>query len=290
MGGSYIALECAGFLTELGCETHVAVRSILLRGFDRQCAEKIGSVMHDFGTDFLYETTPTKIVEGADGRLEVTLYSAKTKKTWVETYDTVVYAIGRTADTRGLNLAAAGLKANAMGKFVTDDEERTNVPHIFAIGDVLEGRPELTPVAIKTGELLARRLFAGSKIKMDYDLVPTTVFTPTEYGCCGLSEEEAIARHGEENVEVTPTHPPTLLLLHPHPPPQSIRFPSPALPTYKPPTHPTHLSPGLPERVYDAGVCGDPPRTPPETYGRGWDERPFSHVPGEARLPQEGAE
>lgn len=202
VGGSYIALECAGFLTELGCEVHVAVRSILLRGFDRQCAQKIGAVMRDYGTDFLYDTTPSAIAKRADGRLEVTLFNTHSNQSHTETYDTVVYAIGRSADTPGLNLEAAGLKSNALGKFVTDEEERTNVPHIYAVGDVLEGKPELTPVAIKTGELLARRLFAGSKVLMNYDLIPTTVFTPSEYGCCGLSEDEAVARHGEENIEV----------------------------------------------------------------------------------------
>jgi thioredoxin reductase (NADPH) len=80
--------------------------------------------------------------------------------------------------------------------------EQTNVPHIYAIGDVLAGRPELTPVAIAAGKLLARRIYGGATDGMDYDKVPTTVFTPMEYGCCGLSEEDAIARFGGENVEV----------------------------------------------------------------------------------------
>uniref|UniRef100_I2CP09 Thioredoxin reductase n=2 Tax=Nannochloropsis gaditana TaxID=72520 RepID=I2CP09_NANGC len=202
VGGSYIALECAGFLTELGNEVHVAVRSILLRGFDRQCAEKIGAVMQEFGTEFLYQTMPTHIAKTEDGRLKVSFRHTGTQAEHSDIYDTVVYAIGRNPDTAGLNLKAAGVALNGGGKFVTDKEERTNVPHIYAVGDVLEGKPELTPVAIRTGELLARRLFAGSKKLMDYDLVPTTVFTPTEYGCCGLSEEDAVDRYGEANVEV----------------------------------------------------------------------------------------
>ena len=64
------------------------------------------------------------------------------------------------------------------------------------------GTPELTPVAIKAGELLARRLFAGATQTMDYALVPTAVFTPFEYGCVGLNEEDAVAKYGEDNVEV----------------------------------------------------------------------------------------
>ena len=68
-------------------------------------------------------------------------------------------------------------------------------------GDVAEGRPELTPVAIKAGEMLARRLYGGSAARMDYSAVATAVFTPVEYGCVGLSEEAAHAEYGAENVE-----------------------------------------------------------------------------------------
>ncbi|KOB67986.1 Thioredoxin reductase, partial [Operophtera brumata] len=81
-------------------------------------------------------------------------------------------------------------------------EQSTNVPHIFAVGDVLEARPELTPVAIHAGKLLARRLFAGAAQQMDYENVATTIFTPLEYGCVGLSEESAIDRHGADAIEV----------------------------------------------------------------------------------------
>jgi thioredoxin reductase (NADPH) len=76
------------------------------------------------------------------------------------------------------------------------------VPNIFAIGDVVSGKPELTPVAIAAGRLLARRLFGGATIGMDYSKIPTTVFTPLEYGCCGLSEEQATEQLGAGNVEV----------------------------------------------------------------------------------------
>lgn len=79
------------------------------------------------------------------------------------------------------------------GKIVAETEQ-TNVGNIYAVGDVLDGRPELTPVAIHAGRLLARRLFGGASQLMDYDNVATTVFTPLEYGCVGLSEEQATQR------------------------------------------------------------------------------------------------
>ena len=85
-----------------------------------------------------------------------------------------------------------------------DEAERTNVDSIYAIGDVLDDKPELTPVAIQAGKLLARRLVGADDKLTDYVNVCTTVFTPLEYGCCGLSEEDAIQQYGEGNIEVLP--------------------------------------------------------------------------------------
>lgn len=111
-------------------------------------------------------------------------------------------AIGRKIITDMLNLANAGITCLPNGKFKANDDESLDKPHIFACGDVLDGRLELTPVAIEAGRRIARRLFAGSTKLMNYDTIPTTVFTPLEYGCCGLSEEEAIKRFGNDNIEV----------------------------------------------------------------------------------------
>ena len=80
--------------------------------------------------------------------------------------------------------------------------EQTNVPHIYAIGDVQQNKEELTPMAIQSGRLLAQRLFGDSKEKADYINVATTVFTPLEYGCIGLAEEDALKIYGEGNIEV----------------------------------------------------------------------------------------
>jgi len=92
------------------------------------------------------------------------------------------------------------------GKIYTNEKDQSNVSHIYAIGDVAEGRPELTPVAIQSGILLAKRLFAESQVLTDYVNVPTTVFTPLEYGCVGLSEEAAIEKYGEADIEVYHTN------------------------------------------------------------------------------------
>lgn len=118
-------------------------------------------------------------------------------------FDTVLFAVGRKALTDDLKLENAGVKQlPGSDKLVVDKFERTNVNHIYAVGDVLNERPELTPVAILAGRLLARRIFGNSTELMDYDDVATTVFSPLEYAAVGLSEEKAIEKHGEDNIEV----------------------------------------------------------------------------------------
>merc|ERR1719397_178875 len=159
--------------------------------------------MADQGCTFHMKCSPTKMERTEDGRIKVTWMNSQSESgvECSDVFDTVMLAVGRNADTKKLGLETAGVKTAANGKFDCV-QERTNVPHIFAIGDVVNGGQELTPVAIQAGNLLAKRLFTGSSLQMDYDLVPTTVFTPLEYGACGLGEEEAIERYGANNIEV----------------------------------------------------------------------------------------
>lgn len=204
VGGSYVALECAGFLTGFGHDTTVMVRSILLRGFDQDVAERIGAYMEKHGTKFIRPATPSAIEKKEDGKLVVTFsHDGEEKK---DEFDTVLFAVGRRADTAQLNLDAAGVEVDDRNGKISVVNERTNVPHIYAIGDVLAGQLELTPVAIKAGKLLAERLYGGSQVAMDYVNVPTTVFTPIEYGCCGYSEQEAVDLYSEEGIETFLTH------------------------------------------------------------------------------------
>ncbi|KAF3689428.1 Thioredoxin reductase 3 [Channa argus] len=206
VGASYVALECGGFLAGLGLDVTVMVRSILLRGFDQDMANRAGADMEEHGVKFLRKYVPVKIEEleaGSPGRLKVTAKSTETDEIIKGEYNTVLIAVGRDACTDKIGLDKAGVKVNPKnGKIPVNDEEQTNVPHIYAIGDILEGKWELTPVAIQAGKLLAQRLYGGSTTKCDYINVPTTVFTPLEYGSCGLSEEKAIELYGEDNLEI----------------------------------------------------------------------------------------
>lgn len=205
VGASYIALECAGFLAGLGIDATVMVRSILLRGFDQQMAELIGAQMANHGVKFLRGQVPTKIElieQGTPNRLKVTSVN-ELGESIEEEYNTVLFAIGRDACTSTIGIENAGVMLNPKnGKVICDENEQSNVPHIYAIGDILDGKLELTPVAIQAGRLLAQRLFGNESRLTDYATVPTTVFTPLEYGCIGLSEEDAIAKYGAGDIEV----------------------------------------------------------------------------------------
>ena len=210
VGASYVALECAGFLHGLGFETTVLVRSVPLRGFDAQMAGLVVDHMRELGVEFVEGATPTSVERLDDGRKRVVWRGADGAEASAE-FDTVLLAVGRDAFTHKLGLDKVGVDVNPKSGKLPVQDETTNAPHVFAIGDVVDGEAldppsaltELTPVAIQAGRLLASRLFVdGFEGKMDYGLVPTTVYTPIEYGSCGLAEEDAIAKLGEKNVEV----------------------------------------------------------------------------------------
>ena len=211
VGASYVALECAGFINGVGFDTTVMMRSIPLRGFDQQMAGHIKTYMEETAKiKFLEGAVPTAVELTDGGRKKVT-WQLKDGTTASDEYDTVLLAIGRNVCTDAIGLDAAGVKVNPRsGKVPVSSTEQTNVPHIYALGDIIDGEAldppsaltELTPVAIQAGRLLASRLYGGGTRRMDYQMVPTTVFTPLEYGCVGLTEEAAIAAYGEANVEV----------------------------------------------------------------------------------------
>lgn len=202
VGASYIALECAGFLAGLGFDTTVMVRSILLRGFDRDMSDKIGDFMEGHtGVKFARGMVPSKFEKDANTGKTIVYVDGKE----YGLYDTVLLAIGRTGLAATLNLESAGLMEaeghwdKRSGKIVVDDKDCTPVPHIHAIGDIAKGRLELTPVAIQSGRLLVDRLYGGVTKLMDYKNVPTTVFTPIEFGTVGYNEDEAKESFPEEN-------------------------------------------------------------------------------------------
>ena len=206
VGASYVALECAGFLRGMGLDVTVLVRSILLRGFDQDIAEKIGKNMEEDGVTMIRPSVPTKVEQleaGNPGKLRVTGKRSDTGEEFTIDCNTILFAIGRDPCTNNIGLAAAGVNVDAdTGKIPVNQKEETNVPHIYAVGDILQNRLELTPIAIEAGRLLMGRIFGNETRLCDYAYAATTVFTPIEYGCVGYSEEKAVAVFGKENVDV----------------------------------------------------------------------------------------
>jgi len=135
VGASYISLECAGFLKGLGLDVTIAVRSILLRGFDRECSERIGTYMEDGGIKFKKEVTPSKLTKLESGQIKVD-FSDGTD----DTYDTVLVAVGRLADTDKLGLDQLGIKVNPKNLRILGKNEQTDCPNVYALGDVLDVR------------------------------------------------------------------------------------------------------------------------------------------------------
>jgi pyruvate/2-oxoglutarate dehydrogenase complex dihydrolipoamide dehydrogenase (E3) component len=172
IGAGYVALECAGFLSGLHQgEVVVLVRSVPLRGFDRDVVDRVLKYMRAGGTTILTEVSPLSIEKLESGKLRVEFSSGIT-----EDFDTVLAAIGRQADTLQLGLENIGVTVNPKnGKIICLDEQ-TSIPNIYAVGDVVDGAPELTPVAIHAGKLLARRLFSDVTQKMNYQVCKGNYF------------------------------------------------------------------------------------------------------------------
>jgi thioredoxin reductase (NADPH) len=120
-------------LAGIGLDVTIAVRSILLRGFDRECADKIGDYMVEHGIKFKREVTPTKLEKTESGQIKVTFSDGTTDE-----YDTVLAAIGRSADTEKLGLASAGVETNPKNGKVMAKYEQSACPNIYAVGDVLD--------------------------------------------------------------------------------------------------------------------------------------------------------
>lgn len=202
IGAGYIGLECAGFLRGLGFDATVMVRSVPLRGFDQQMATLVCEEMADRGVKFLNKTLPVSITKLEDGKLKVQYRTASNEEVHEDTFDTVLMAVGRRALTAEAQVEKAGVKVVPENGKIDAQDEQSNIPNIFAVGDILHEKPELTPVAVQAGKLLAERLYKNGKRLMDYQNVATTVFTPLEYGCVGLSEEKAHQMYGEDKIEV----------------------------------------------------------------------------------------
>ncbi|WP_456296522.1 glutathione-disulfide reductase [Vibrio sp. AK197] len=199
VGAGYIAVEIAGVLNALGSETHLFVRKESpLRTFDRMVIDTLVEVMEAEGPTLHTNSVPSTVVKESDGSLTLHFENGHSQNV-----DTLIWAIGRHPATDAINLQATGVETNDHGYIKVDAYQQTNVKGIYCVGDIMEGGIELTPVAVKAGRQLSERLFNNKPdAKMDYDLVPTVVFSHPPIGTIGLTETEAVAKYGEDQVKV----------------------------------------------------------------------------------------
>jgi len=185
VGGGYIACEFAGILNGLGVEVTQYYRGAqILRGFDDEARGIVAEGMRDKGVD-LHVGTNILQMEKRDGGIWVKSTTGREC-----TVDHVMFATGRTPNSAGLGLEDIGVEIGRWGEIVVDKYSQTNVPSIYAIGDVTN-RISLTPVAIREGAAFAETVFKGNPVAADHDLVPSAIFTQPEMATVGLSEEDA---------------------------------------------------------------------------------------------------
>ena len=194
LGSGYISVELAGVFNGLGSKTTVLVRKDgVLRSFDSMLAAELEAAMLASGMTLEKGVVPHELTKSAAG---IRVHAEDGRE--FGDFDAVVWAVGRAPNTADLNLEAAGVEMNGYGFVTTDDWQKTNVEHIFALGDVT-GRAALTPVAIAAGRRLADRLYGGmADRRLDYEKIPTVIFTHPPIGTVGLSEAEARARYGDD--------------------------------------------------------------------------------------------
>jgi glutathione reductase (NADPH) len=194
VGGGYIAVEFAGILNGLGVKTDLIYRGErLLKSFDPQCSEKVTEGMIAKGVN-IHLNTEVRSISGQESKLTVHLNNHQSLEAGI-----ALYATGRTANTQGLGLKNTKIKTQSNGAIVVDDYFKTAEPNIYALGDVID-RVQLTPVAIQESMLLLEQLYGESKPRMDYENIPTAVFSQPELATVGLTEQQA--RDKYSNIKV----------------------------------------------------------------------------------------
>ncbi len=194
VGGGYIGVELAGIAHALGCSVTLAFRGTTpLRQFDELLGQSLAQAMNASGIELLSEFKPKRVVRSEDGALSVDADDGRS----VRGLNAVLWAIGRTANAKSWG-DVAGIELDVRGFIRVDEYQNTNVAGVYAVGDVA-GRACLTPAAIAAGQRLSDRLFGGKPdSKLDYNDIPTVVFSHPPIATVGLSEAEARRRYGDQ--------------------------------------------------------------------------------------------
>ncbi|HBM2906496.1 glutathione-disulfide reductase [Rahnella sp. C60] len=198
VGAGYIAVELAGVLNALGSKTHLFVRKHApLRSFDPLLTETLVEVMNVEGPTLHTQAIPTAVVKNQDGSLTLKLEDGRE-----QTVDCLIWAIGREPANDKLNVEMAGVELDEKGYVKVDKYQNTNVPGVYAVGDNT-GAVELTPAAVAAGRRLSERLFNNKPDEyLDYNNIPTVVFSHPTIGTVGLTEPQAREEYGDDQVKV----------------------------------------------------------------------------------------
>ena len=199
VGGGYIAVELAGVLQALGSEVTLLLRGeTFLKSFDATLRDTLMEEMQRSGVNILTRIHMDRVEQDSDGKLALHCRDGSRHSG----YDTLIWATGRQPRTAELGLDAAGIETDDRGYILTDAQQNTSAAGIYAVGDVTP-RAALTPVAIAAGRRLADRLFNGQHdARLDYETIPTVVFSHPPIGTVGLSEEQARELYGAGGVKV----------------------------------------------------------------------------------------
>ena len=195
VGSGYIAVELAGVLHALGTDVTIFVRgNTLLSHFDVLMRDTLYREMLSTGINVLTNSPVQSVSKTSQGRIQVQCHNSQ----HYEGFDCLLWTVGRRPNVQGLNLEVTGVDTADDGAIITDAFQNTNVAGIYAIGDVTEHVP-LTPVAIAAGRRLADRLFnRQSNRHLQYENIPTVVFSHPPIGTVGLTEEQAKQKYGNE--------------------------------------------------------------------------------------------
>jgi glutathione reductase (NADPH) len=193
-GGGYIANEFAGIFNELGVQVTLVNRSDrILRGYDAQIRDRLLQISMIKGIRFLFNAPIDKVVKESSGALSVHMPDGPVE------CDALMFATGRIPNTEGLGLQSAGVELDPLGAVRVDDENRSACPSIYAVGDVTN-RVQLTPVAIREGQAFADTVFGSKPTKLDYNCIPSAVFSHPPLAGVGMTEGEARNRLGSVKV------------------------------------------------------------------------------------------
>ena len=189
-GGGYIAVEFAGILNGLGCETELLYRGpLFLRGFDNEVRDFVATEIQKKGVKLTFNSEIDRVEKNENTEFTVHLKNGESRQV-----NSVVSAIGRSPKVSGIGLENTNVKLNERGFIQVNKNLQTDEASIYAVGDNI-GRAALTPVALAEGMALAKYLFNQEPININYDNIATAVFCQPNIGTVGISEEEANKRN-----------------------------------------------------------------------------------------------